>query len=122
WAAARRHAMPGLPGILAGVAGVLLVVLGCVRARVYDDRAAGIALGLGALPNMGVAGSGLVSLSEGQGIGKLQFLLACAAVLVASVVLTLCSPRVDGPFVAIAVAAWRAPAATFVALLGRRPP
>src|SRR5690606_34463745 len=67
WTADPRHDMHGLPGILAGVAGVLLVVLGCVRARVYDDRAAGIALGLGALPNMGVAGSGLVSLSEGQG-------------------------------------------------------
>src|SRR5690606_26875383 len=76
WPAVPGHAMHGLPGILAGVAEVFPVVFGCVRARVYDDRAAGIALGLGALPNMGVAGSGLVSLSEGQGIGKLQFLLA----------------------------------------------
>ncbi|MFJ9669062.1 type VII secretion integral membrane protein EccD [Streptomyces sp. NPDC101219] len=117
-----RHDMHGLPGILAGVAGVLLVVLGCVRARVYDDRAAGVALGLGALPNMGVAGSGLLSLSEGQGIGKLQFLLACAAVLVASVVLTLCSPRGDGPFVAFAVASGLALTATFVALLGHWTP
>src|SRR5690606_34358927 len=122
WTADPRHDMHGLPGILAGVAGVLLVVLGCVRARVYDDRAAGIALGLGALPNMGVAGSGLVSLSEGQGIGKLQFLLACAAVLVASVVLPLCSPRGDGPFVAFAVASGLALTATFVALLGRWTP
>ena len=61
--------MHSLPGILAGVAGVLLVTLACVRARVYDDRASAIALGLGALPNVGVAGSGLLSLSEGQQIG-----------------------------------------------------
>ncbi|MER7056711.1 type VII secretion integral membrane protein EccD [Streptomyces sp. NPDC000351] len=117
WNADPRHDMHGLPGILAGIAGVLLLVLGCVRARVYDDRAAAIALGLGALPNMGVAGSGLLSLSEGQGIGKLQFLLACAAVLVTSVVLALCSPRGDGPFVAFGTASALALVATFVALL-----
>ncbi|MFC7904048.1 hypothetical protein ACFUV1_28365 [Streptomyces griseoincarnatus] len=55
-------------GVLAGVAGLLLVVLGCVRARVHDDRAGAVVLGL--LPNMGVAGSGLLSLSEGQGGGQ----------------------------------------------------
>ncbi len=118
WTADPRHDMHGLPGILAGVAGVLLVVLGCVRARVYDDRAAAVALGLGALPNVGVAGSGLLSLSEGQGVGRLQFLLACAAVLVASVVLALCSPRADGPFVAFVAASGVGLVATFVALLG----
>ncbi|MDG9727856.1 type VII secretion integral membrane protein EccD [Streptomyces sp. DH41] len=117
WNADPRHDMHGLPGILACIAGVLLLVLGCVRARVYDDRAAAIALGLGALPNVGVAGSGLLSLSEGQGIGKLQFLLACAAVLVASVILALCSPRGDGPFVAFVTASALALIATFVALL-----
>ncbi|MFE9618931.1 type VII secretion integral membrane protein EccD [Streptomyces sp. NPDC006384] len=117
WSADPRHDMHGLPGILAGIAGALLVVLGCVRARVYDDRAAAIALGLGALPNVGVAGSGLLSLSEGQGIGKLQFLLAAAAVLVASVILALCSPRGDGPFVAFATASGVTLLATFAALL-----
>ncbi|MFF7320608.1 type VII secretion integral membrane protein EccD [Streptomyces albogriseolus] len=118
WTADPRHDMHSLPGILAGVAGLLLVVLGCVRARVYDDRTAAVALGLGALPNVGVAGSGLLSLSDGQGIGKLQFLLACAAVLVASVVLTLCSPRGDGPFVAFAVASGLGLLTSFAALLG----
>lgn len=117
WTADPRHDMHSLPGVLAGVAGLLLVVLGCVRARVYDDRAGAVALGLGALPNMGVAGSGLLSLSEGQGIGKLQFLLACAAVLVASVILTLCSPSGDGPFVAFSVASGLALLASFAALL-----
>ncbi|MFV0133305.1 type VII secretion integral membrane protein EccD [Streptomyces sp. HMX87] len=117
WNADPRHDMHSLPGILAGIAGVVLVVLGCVRARVYDDRGAAIALGLGALPNVGVAGSGLLSLSEGQGIGKLQFLLACAAVLVASVILTLCSPRGDGQFVAFTTASGLALLITFLALL-----
>ncbi|MFE9095594.1 type VII secretion integral membrane protein EccD [Streptomyces sp. NPDC007264] len=104
WTADPRHDMHGLPGILASVAGVLLVALACVRARIYDDRASAVALGLGALPNMGVAGSGLLPLADGQGIGKLQFLLACAAVLLASVLLTLCSPSGDGPFVAVVFA------------------
>lgn len=53
---------------------------------------------------MGVAGSGLLPLADGQGIGRLQFLLACAAVLLAAVLLTLRSPRGDGPFVAFVVA------------------
>ncbi len=55
WTADPRHDMHSLPGILATVVGVLLVVLACVRARVYDDRASAIALGLGALANIGVA-------------------------------------------------------------------
>ena len=104
WTADPRHDMNSLPGILAAVVGILLVVLACVRARVYDDRSSAIALGLGALPNIGVAGSGLLPLTDGQGIGKLQFLLACAAVLVAAVVLTLCSPGGDAPFVALVFA------------------
>ncbi|WP_217572680.1 type VII secretion integral membrane protein EccD [Streptomyces sp. GbtcB7] len=117
WTADPRHDMHSLPGILAGVTGVLLVVLAAIRARIYDDRASAVALGLGALPNVGVAGSGLLSLAGGEGIGKLQFLLACAAVLVASVVLTLCSPRGDGPFVAFVFASAIALVVVFVALL-----
>ncbi|MER5835699.1 type VII secretion integral membrane protein EccD, partial [Streptomyces sp. NPDC002130] len=117
WMGDPRHDMNSLPGILAGVAGVVLVVLACVRARVYDDRTGAIALGLGALPNVGVAGSGLLPLADGQGIGKLQFLLACAAVLLASVLLTLCSPSGDSPFVAFLVAAAIGLLAVFAAIL-----
>ncbi|MEU9579974.1 type VII secretion integral membrane protein EccD [Streptomyces chilikensis] len=119
WTSHPGHDMHGLPGILAAVAGVVLVVLACVRARVYDDRAAALALGLGALPNIGVAGSGLLPLAEGTGIGKLQFLLACAAVLLAAVVLMLCSPRGDGPFVACVLAAGIGVATVFAALMSR---
>jgi type VII secretion integral membrane protein EccD len=117
WTADPRHDMHSLPGILAGVTGVVLVVLAAVRARVYGDRASAVALGLGALPNAGVAGSGLLSLAHGQGIGKLQFLLACVAVLVASPILTLCSPRGDGPFVAFVFASAVGLIAVFAAIL-----
>ncbi|WP_248511787.1 type VII secretion integral membrane protein EccD [Streptomyces sp. D2-8] len=117
WMGDPLHDMNSLPGILAGVTGVLLVVLACVRARVYDDRASAIALGLGALPNVGVAGSGLLPLADGQGIGRLQFLLACAAVLLASVLLTLCSPSGDGPFVGFVVASAISLIAAFAAIL-----
>ncbi|MET7599622.1 type VII secretion integral membrane protein EccD [Streptomyces sp. NPDC005481] len=122
WTADPLHDMHSLPGILAAVTGVPLVVVAAVRARVYDDRASAIALGLGALPNTAVAGSGLLALAEGQGVGKLQFLLGCAAVLVASVVLTLCSPRGDGPFVAFVCASAIGVLAVFVSLLAHWTP
>ncbi|GDY77547.1 hypothetical protein SAV31267_070320 [Streptomyces avermitilis] len=117
WSSQIRHDMHSLQGVLAAVAGILLVTLACVRARVYDDRGSAVALGLGALPNVAVAGSGLLPLSDGQGIGRLQFLLACTAVLVASVVLTLVSPRGDGPFVAFVFAATIGLLTTFIAIL-----
>ncbi|MEU0337207.1 type VII secretion integral membrane protein EccD [Streptomyces sp. NPDC006193] len=117
WTADPRHDMHGLAGILAAVTGILLVVLSAVRARVYDDRGSAVALGLGALPNVGVAGSGLLPLSAGEGIGRLQFLLACAAVLVAALILALCSPHGDGPFVAFLFASAIALVVVFVAAL-----
>ncbi|MFJ5710982.1 type VII secretion integral membrane protein EccD [Streptomyces sp. NPDC093105] len=104
WTAEPRHDMHGLAGILAGVTAVLLLALAAVRARVYDDRGSAVALGTGAMTNAAVAGSGLLALTEGQGIGKLQFLLACTAVLVCAVILTIVSPGGDGPFVAFAFA------------------
>ncbi|MFF6999955.1 type VII secretion integral membrane protein EccD [Streptomyces sp. NPDC008313] len=117
WTADPLHDMHSLPGVLAAVTGALLVVLAAVRARVYDDRASAVALGLGALPNMAVAGSGLLPPADGQGIGRLQFLLACGAVLVASLVLTLCSPRGDGPFVAFVFASAVGLITVFLAVL-----
>jgi type VII secretion integral membrane protein EccD len=117
WNSQIRHDMHSLQGIIAGVAGLLLVTLACVRARVYADRGSAVALGLGAMPNIAVAGSGLLPLSTGQGIGRLQFLLACAAVLVVSVVLTLVSPGGDGPFVAFVFASLIGLLTTFVAIL-----
>lgn len=112
-----RHDMHSLPGIIAAATGVLLVALACVRARVYDDRASSIALGLGAMPHIMVAGSGALPLPEGEGIGRLQFLLGCVAVLLASVVLIAITPSGDGPFVASAVAGAAGTLVTFVAVV-----
>jgi type VII secretion integral membrane protein EccD len=117
WTTRPRHDMHGLSGILAAVAGILLLILAGVRARVYDDRGSAVALGLGALPNMGVAGSGLLPLAAHHGIGRLQLLLACAAVLIAAVVLTLVSPGGDGPFVAFVFASGVGLLTVFVASL-----
>ncbi|MER5494945.1 type VII secretion integral membrane protein EccD [Streptomyces sp. NPDC002454] len=117
WSADPGHDMNGIPGVLAAVTGLLLLTLGAVRARVYDDRAAALALGLGALPNVAVAGSGLLAPAAGQGIGQLHVLTACAAVLLAALFLTAASPRGDGPFVAFAFAAGIGLLATFTALL-----
>ncbi|WP_030266350.1 type VII secretion integral membrane protein EccD [Streptomyces violens] len=112
-----RHDMHSLPGILAAVAGVLLVALAAVRARVYDDRASAIVLGLGGLPHVMIAGSGLLPLTDGQGVGRLQFLLGCVAVLIASAILIALTPSGDGPFVAAAFTATIGTLATFVAIL-----
>lgn len=122
WTGQPVHDMHGLSGILATVAGVLLLVLAAIRARIYDDRGSAVALGLGALPNIAVAGSGLLPLQEHHGIGRLQFLLACAAVLIASVVLTALSPGGDSPFVAFVFASAVGLVAVFIATLAEWQP
>ncbi|HWU10601.1 MAG TPA: type VII secretion integral membrane protein EccD [Streptomyces sp.] len=117
WTSDVRHDMHGLPGVLAAVAAVLLLALACVRARVYADRGSSVALGTGALANAGVAGAGLLPLGEGQGVGRLQFLLACAAVLVVSVILMIAAPEGDGTFVAFVFASAIGVLVTFVAIM-----
>lgn len=112
-----RHDMHSLPGIIAAATGVLLVALACVRARVYDDRASSIALGLGAMPHIMVAGSGALPLADGHGVGRLQFLLGCVAVLLASVVLIAITPSGDGPFVSAAVVSAAGTLVTFLAVV-----
>ncbi|MFB7981783.1 type VII secretion integral membrane protein EccD [Streptomyces vinaceus] len=112
-----RHDMHGLPGIVAGAAGVLLTAAAGVRARVYRDRGSAVALGLGALPLLLIAGSGIVGAAAGQGPGKLQFLLGCVCVLVASVALVALTPHGDAPFVAATFLAATGTLATFLAIV-----
>ncbi|WP_327113883.1 type VII secretion integral membrane protein EccD [Streptomyces sp. NBC_01341] len=112
-----RHDMHSLPGIIAGSAGLLLTAFAGVRARVYADRATAVALGLGALPLVLIAGSGVIGADAGQGPGRLQFLLGCVAVLLASVVLVALTPSGDAPFVAATFLATVGTLATFVAIL-----
>ncbi|MCK1797201.1 type VII secretion integral membrane protein EccD [Streptomyces sp. XM4193] len=110
--------MHGLPGVVAAVAAVLLLVLAPVRARFYDDPGSATALGLAALPHAALAGSALLPLQEGHGVGRLQFLLACAAVLVAAVVMISAMPGNDALFVGAAVLGTTGVLATFGAILG----
>ncbi|MGW0846358.1 type VII secretion integral membrane protein EccD [Streptomyces sp. NPDC002787] len=112
-----HHDMNGLPGIIAGGLGVLLTAYAAVRARVYADRVGAAAIGLAALPLLLLAGSGIIDPAAGQGPGKLQFMLGCVAVLVASVALVALAPSGDAAFVATTFAAAVGAVATFVAIL-----
>ncbi|WP_189782648.1 type VII secretion integral membrane protein EccD [Streptomyces capitiformicae] len=112
-----RHDMHGLPGVIAGGLGVLLTAYAAVRARVYADRVGAAAMGLAALPLLLLAGSGIIGPAGGQGPGKLQFMLGCVAVLVASVALVALAPSGDAAFVATTFAAAVGAVATFVAIV-----
>jgi type VII secretion integral membrane protein EccD len=112
-----KHDMHGLSGILAGAAGLVLVTLASVRARVYDDRYSSVALGLAALPLLLVAGSGIMPVDAGEGPGRLHFLIGCVTVLIAAVLLVMMLPQGDAPFVAAAFTAAVGTMATFVAIL-----
>ncbi|MEU6626452.1 type VII secretion integral membrane protein EccD [Streptomyces litmocidini] len=112
-----RHDMHSLPGIVAGAAGLLLTAFAGVRARVYADRATAVALGLGALPLLLIAGSGIIAADAGQGPGRLQFLLGSVTVLVASVALVALTPSGDAPFVAATFLAGVGTLATFLMIL-----
>lgn len=111
-----RHDMHGLPGIIAAAVGVLLTAVAGVRARVYRDRGSAVALGLSALPHLLIAGSGIIAPAAGQGPGRLQFLLGCVCVLVASVALVALTPSGDAPFVAATFVAATGTLATFTAI------
>ncbi|MEU4200117.1 type VII secretion integral membrane protein EccD [Streptomyces sp. NPDC045470] len=114
--------MHRLPGIIAGVTGIVLVALSGVRARVYDDHASSIALGLASLPHLLIAGSGIMPVADGEGPGRLQFLVGCVTVLIASVLLVVLLPRGDAPFVAAAFLATIGTLAVFAAILTEAEP
>ena len=97
-----KHDMHALPGIVAGVAGVVLVACAGVRARVYDDRGSAVAMGIAALPQLLIAGSGIVAQPAGDGPGRLQFLVGCVTVLLASALLIALMPQGDAVFVGAA--------------------
>ncbi|MFJ3926913.1 type VII secretion integral membrane protein EccD [Streptomyces sp. NPDC090022] len=112
-----RHDMHGLPGVIAGAIGLLLTAAAGVRARVYRDRGSAVALGLAALPHLLIAGSGIVAPAAGEGPGRLQFLLGCVCVLVASVALVALTPSGDAPFVAATFLGAVGTLATFLAIV-----
>ncbi|MDG4856988.1 type VII secretion integral membrane protein EccD [Streptomyces sp. T-3] len=116
------HDMHGLQGIVAGVVAISLTALAGVRARVYDDRGAAVALGIASLPHALIAGSGVLSQDAGEGPGRLQFLVGCVAVLIFSVVLIMLLPSGDAPFVAAALAATIGTLAAFCGILTEAAP
>ncbi|GAA2062258.1 MULTISPECIES: type VII secretion integral membrane protein EccD [Streptomyces] len=112
-----HHDLHGLPGIIAGVLALLLTSFAVVRARVYADRPAAVAAGLAALPHGLIAGTGALPLAEGHGVGRLELLLGCVAVLLLSVVAAAALPDAAAPFVATATAALIGTLATFAAIV-----
>jgi type VII secretion integral membrane protein EccD len=64
-----------------------------------------------------IGGSGVLALDRGEGIGRLQFLLGCVAVLVVSVALVAAMPSGDAPFVAAVVLSAFGTVATFCQIL-----
>ncbi len=117
-----RHDMHGLPGILAGIAGTVTAGVAAVRARVHGDVPTATASGIAALPLLLVAGSGLVGAGAGQGPGRLQLLLGCVIVLVASALLAVLVRPGDAPFVAAALASGTGILASFAAVLTQAAP
>ncbi|MFJ5122800.1 type VII secretion integral membrane protein EccD [Kitasatospora sp. NPDC088548] len=118
WFSDLRHDMHGLPGVLSGVTAVVLTALAGVRARVYQDAYAALALGLGALPHAMIGGSGVIAVAHPwDGPGRLQFLTGCVAVLVVAVLLAGLLPEKDALFVAAAFLAAAGALATFAAVL-----
>ncbi|MEW2436973.1 type VII secretion integral membrane protein EccD [Streptomyces caniferus] len=116
-----RHDMHSLPGVIAAVAGLLVSAFAGVRARVYRDQPSAVALGLGALPVVWCAGSGIVGPDAGQGAGRLQFLLGCIAALVVSVALIALSPHGDAPFIGATFVTAAGTLASFLALVTEAP-
>jgi type VII secretion integral membrane protein EccD len=122
WFSDVLHDMHGLPGLLSGVTAVVLVALSGVRARVYSDHAAAVALGVSALPHALIAGSGILPVEHpgmfiGGSPGRMQFLIGCITVLVISVLLVGLLPENDSIFVASAFLAAAGTLATFAAVL-----
>jgi type VII secretion integral membrane protein EccD len=111
-----RHEMHGLPGIVAAVLALLLTAFAAVRARVYADRGAAVAFGLAALPHAFVAGTGVLPLDDGHGVGRLELLLGCSAVLLVSVVLAAAASAAAAWFTASACAGATGALAAFGAI------
>ncbi|UGQ09910.1 type VII secretion integral membrane protein EccD [Yinghuangia sp. ASG 101] len=97
WRTAEPHSVAGL--LAAALALVSAAVAGA-RARVYDDADAAAVLGLAALPNAFYAGLGAIRPEAGEGPGRVQFVAACAAVMVAAALIAVLVPTRKATYVA----------------------
>jgi type VII secretion integral membrane protein EccD len=117
WFSDLQHDMHSLPGLIAGLASVVLIALAGVRARVYDDRGAALSLGMASLPLAMLGGTGVVAPATGDGPGRIQFLVGCIAVLLAATLLAALLPNGDAPFVAAALVSGVGTVATLVGVV-----
>ncbi|WP_042390042.1 type VII secretion integral membrane protein EccD [Streptacidiphilus melanogenes] len=117
WFSDLQHDMHSLPGLIAGLASVVLIAIAGARARVYEDRGAALALGMASLPLAMLGGTGVVAPAQGEGPGRVQFLVGCIAVLLAATLLAALLPNGDAPFVAAALVSGVGMLATLVGIL-----
>ncbi|MEY9878231.1 type VII secretion integral membrane protein EccD [Streptacidiphilus sp. MAP12-33] len=117
WFSDLQHDMHSLPGLIAGLSAAVLIALAGVRARVYGDRGAALALGLASLPLALLGGTGILAPAQGEGPGRIQFLVGCIIVLLAATLLAALLPNGDAPFVAAALVAGVGTVATLVGVI-----
>lgn len=102
WFAGPPH---GVPGVVAGAAALLLLMIGAVRSRVYADHASGALIGAGAVVYGFVGGLGILPLTAGGGLGRSHFVAGCGVALVLAAIGAVLQEEHDEPFVAGGVAA-----------------
>jgi type VII secretion integral membrane protein EccD len=102
WYAGSPH---GVPGAVAGVVALLLLMTGAVRSRVYADHVSGALIGAGAIVYGFIAGLGILPLTSGGYLGRTHFIAGCGVALVIAAIGAVLQEEHDEPFVAGGVAA-----------------
>jgi type VII secretion integral membrane protein EccD len=95
----------GVPAIIAAVLAVLLLTIGAVRSRVYQDHVSGAVIGGSSTLYAFVAGAGILPVDDGSGVGREHFLVGCGAAMVLAIVGAVLQEAHDEAFVAVAVSA-----------------
>lgn len=94
----------GIPAVVAGVLAVLLLTVGAVRSRVYQDHVSGAVIGGSSTLYAFVAGAGILPVTDQSGVGREHFLVGCGAALLLAIVGAVLQETHDEAFVAVAVA------------------
>ncbi|NYI08459.1 type VII secretion integral membrane protein EccD [Allostreptomyces psammosilenae] len=107
----------GLPAIVGGVLALVLTAFAGVRARIYQDTGTAVAMGVAALPHALLGGAGILAPDPGQGLGRLQLLMGCVALMVVAILLVTLVPRAASPFVAASLLGIAGTLGSFAAIL-----
>jgi len=102
WSSGDPH---GMPAAVAAILAVLLTIAGGICSRSYKDHIGGAVLGGCAVPYAFLAGLGILPLGASAGLGRSQFVVACAAVLVVAVIGGVIQEEHDEVYVAAGIAA-----------------